>query len=92
MKWKEMLVPNWKKILLTMILPYVLFVVAFQLTLKPNTAVIHPIGYPVYHNDPRVDTFIRSLIFASVYSIPNWIWSYPLSAFVMWKTEKRKKK
>jgi len=92
MKWKEMLTPTPEKILLTMVLPFVLFVVAFELTLKPNAAVVNLLGQPVFSENPRFDILIKSLIFASVYSIPNWIWSYPLSAFVVFKTHKRKKK
>jgi ABC-type spermidine/putrescine transport system permease subunit I len=89
---KEMLKPKYEKILLTMILPFVIFVVFFQLTLKPNTVIIHYAGQMVFSDNPRWDVLIKSLIFASVYSIPNWIWSYPFSAFVVWKSEKVKKK
>jgi len=92
MKWKEMLAPNYEKILLTLILPYVLFLVAFQLTLKPNTVVLHYVGQMVFSDNARLDTLIKSLIFASVYSIPNWIWSYPLSAYIVWKSEKNERK
>ena len=92
MKWKEMLTPNFEKVLLTMILPLVLFVVVFQLTLKPDTVVVNYVGQMVFSDNPRLDILIKSFIFASVYSIPNWIWSYPLSAFVVWKAENSKRK
>jgi ABC-type spermidine/putrescine transport system permease subunit I len=92
MNWKEMLTPNYEKILLTMILPFVLFVVAFQLTLRPNTAIVNYAGQMIFSDNPRLDILIKSLIFAAVYSIPNWIWSYPLSAYVVWKAEKSERK
>ena len=91
MKWREMLTPTPEKILLTMVLPFVLFVVAFELTLKPNVAVVNLLGQPVFSENPRFDILIKSLIFASVYSVPNWIWSYPLSAFIVWKWDEIRK-
>jgi len=92
MNWKEMLAPNYEKILLTMVLPFVLFVVFFQLTLKPNTVIVNYAGQMIFSDNPRWDTLIKSLIFASVYSIPNWVWSYPLSAFIVWEAEKSERK
>jgi ABC-type spermidine/putrescine transport system permease subunit I len=89
--WKEMLKPNYEKVLLALVLPFVLFVVFFQLTLRPNTVIIHYAGQMVFSDNPRWDILIKSLIFASVYSIPNWIWSYPLSAYIVWKSERKKK-
>jgi len=92
MKWKKFFMPTPKKILLTMILPFAVFVVFFQLALNPNAVTVHYVGETVFSDSARVDTFVKSLIFASVYSIPNWIWSYPLSAFIVFKTERRKKR
>ena len=91
MNWKKMLHPTPGKILLAVILPYVLFVVAFELSIKPDVVVVHLLGQPVFSDNIRIDTFIKSLIFASVYSIPNWIWSYPLSAYALWKSGRKKK-
>jgi len=92
MRWKEVIRPTAKKILLMLVLPYALFIVLFQLSVQSDAVAIHLIGEPVFNENTRIDVLFKSIIFASVYSAPNWLWSYPLGSYIVWKKEGRRKK
>jgi len=59
--------------------------------MKPSTVVVRFVGETIFSNNERINVLFKSIVFASVYSAPNWIWSYPLASYVVWKRGRGKK-
>lgn len=86
MKMKKILRPSPRKILLAVVIPFVLiFAIIYSILSEVGVVIVHLTGQIIFSDNPQVDAFLKSLVYASVYTIPNLIWSYPLASYIMEK-------
>ena len=87
-KWEKFLRPDWKKIVLMILIPYFIRVLYVIFSLSKGTHVIYTSSFIATNNMPLlilVNEFLGSILI-------SWIWSYPLSCLIVWIYDKRKKK